>query len=803
FNLQRFDRNKSADTYRVFCVGGSTTFGRPYDDTTSFCGWLREMLPKADPARKWELINAGGVSYASYRVAAVMEELARYEPDLFILYSGHNEFLERRTYGRIIDTPAAVRGLGAVMSRTRTYALVQRIVKSSAGRPDKTAGQRAYLPGEVKTVLENSLGPEEYHRDSELRRQVLDHYRYNLMRMVDIARSAGAKAILVTPASNLRHCQPFKSEHSDTLGITERLNFRALYEQASESQAEGQWSEALTAIDRALTVDDCYAHAHYLRGRVLWELQRYAQAKEAFEHAMDEDVCPLRALKPMLEIVAEVANEKDVPVVDFAGLAERLSEHETPGQKLFLDHVHPTIEGNRLLALALLETMSGHGIVKPAGTWDDAEIEKVRQEVESRLDLASHGAALRNLSRLLRWAGKFEEGYKLGVLAAEMVPTDAEAFFQVAANAVELGRIDEAIAYYRQALSIEPDYARAHCGLAVALQSQGNTQTDPTRSDEAADHYSRALQVKPDYPEAHAGLGQTLAAQNRLDEAIGHYRHALRIEPDLVHAHCGLGIALHLQGKLDEATSHYRHALRINPEHTEAHSSLACALAEQGKLDEAIGHYRRALKIRPGYAQVHHRLGRTLVMAGQFDRALEHLHEAARLQPDWADPLNGIAQVLLMHPDAEIRDANQAVGSAERAAGLTGHRDASVLETLAAAYAAAGRSDRAITTMQEAIELASAGEDRELADYLRRQLDTYKNLDFALYHTALLGNCFKAGSSASAAATALLLADCVLRTLSASLIFFLSPRSSFALNPLCLLSRSSTPTNCLGSPLLS
>ncbi|MHC4703977.1 MAG: hypothetical protein ACYTFQ_25745, partial [Planctomycetota bacterium] len=77
-------------------------------------------------------------------------------------------------------------------------------------------------------------------------------------------------------------------------------------------------------------------------------------------------------------------------------------------------------------------------------------------------------------------------------------------------------------------------------------------------------------------------------------------------------------------------------------------------------------------------------------------------------------------------------DANQAVGSAERAAGLTGHRDASVLETLAAAYAAAGRSDRAITTMQEAIELASAGEDRELADYLRRQLDTYKNLDLKI-----------------------------------------------------------------------
>jgi len=730
FNLQRFARNKPAGTYRIFCVGGSTTFGRPYDDVTSFCGWLRAMLPEADPSRKWELINAGGVSYASYRVAALMVELVRYEPDLFVIYSGHNEFLERRTYGRIINTPAAVRGLGAVMSRTRTYALLQRAVKAATGQPGKTGPKRDYLPGEVKTILENSLGPEEYHRNVELRQQVFDHYRHNLSRMIDVARSVGAKVILVTPASNLRHCWPFKSEHSDTLGGAERKDFQMLYDQASKAHAAGQWDEALTAIDRATTVDDHYAHAHYLRGRVLWELERYDQAKAAFERAINEDICPLRAQKHILDVVMEVAGEQDVPVVDFVELVQRQSEHGTPGEKMFLDHVHPTIESNRQLALALLETMSRRRMVQLASTWGDAEIERIRQEVESSLDLTVHGAALRNIARLYRWAGKFEEGYKIGVLATEMVPTDAEAFFQVAGNAVELGRIDEAISYYRRALQIEPDYARAHCGLAVALQSLGDTQRGPAGPEEATGHYLRALQLKPDYPQAHTGLGRTLAARDRLDEAIGHYHQALRIEPDLVHAHCGLGIALHLQSKLDEAMSHYRRALQIDPEHAEAHSSLACALAEKGRLDEAIGHYRRALKIKPGYAQVHHRLGRTLAMAGRFDSALKHFHQAARLKPDWPDPLNGVAQVLVMHPDAKVRDAHEAVGFAERAAELTGHQDASILDTLAAAYAAAGRFDRAVTSAQEAIESASTAGAAELVEYLRKQLEIYKNLEF-------------------------------------------------------------------------
>ncbi|MFW6168867.1 MAG: hypothetical protein ACODAD_00150 [Planctomycetota bacterium] len=64
---------------------------------------LREFLPVAHPSRRWEVVNAGGVGYASYRVAKLMEELVRYEPDLFIIYSGHNEFLKRRTYADPFD----------------------------------------------------------------------------------------------------------------------------------------------------------------------------------------------------------------------------------------------------------------------------------------------------------------------------------------------------------------------------------------------------------------------------------------------------------------------------------------------------------------------------------------------------------------------------------------------------------------------------------------------------------------------------------------------------------------------------
>ncbi len=127
FNEIEFTAKKPANTYRIFCLGGSTTYGHPYWDNTSYSRWLREMLPIIDSSKRWEVINAGGISYASYRVANVMEELSQYEPDAFLVFSAHNEFLERRTYASIIDSPTIK--FSGLLSKTRTWQLMSRTIK--------------------------------------------------------------------------------------------------------------------------------------------------------------------------------------------------------------------------------------------------------------------------------------------------------------------------------------------------------------------------------------------------------------------------------------------------------------------------------------------------------------------------------------------------------------------------------------------------------------------------------------------------------------------------------------------------
>ena len=65
---------------------------------------------------------------------------------------------------------------------------------------------------------------------------------------------------------------------------------------------------------------------------------------------------------------------------------DELAEDGIPGSGLFLDHVHPTIEGNRLLALAIIEEMAIQGLVNPAETWSDEEIASISQELVNSLD---------------------------------------------------------------------------------------------------------------------------------------------------------------------------------------------------------------------------------------------------------------------------------------------------------------------------------------------------------------------------------------------------------------------------------
>lgn len=504
FNPQSFPRKKPAGAYRIFSIGGSTTNGRPYDDATSFSGWLREYLKATSPEREWEVINAGGISYASYRAALVMEELIEYEPDLFIIYSGHNEFLEERTYGDIKDTPASVLRLSSWAARSRAATLVSNAMRRVGSMWSETPN-KSHLSDEVDTKM---IGLDAYKRDDALQEKVLKHYRYNLLRMIDIAHSIGARVVLITPASNLLERSPFKNEHRAGLTESELARWKEHYQLAEQRFRDRAPAAALAALDESIKIDDRHAEAHFRRGHALEKLGRYDEAKIALIRALDEDVCPLRALSPTSEIVAQVAKEREIPLIDFVAIQEEHSPHGIPGREVFFDHVHPTIESHRLLALEILSVMENEGIVSP--DLDDAKLLQVKNDVESRIDAAAEAQALMNLSKVLGWANKLGEAYYWAGEAVGKDPKSPAVRYQAGLTAQMVGKLDEAIVHYGRAIKLAPRHALAHGNLADALEMGGDL-------DAAIRHYKLALKYG-DRKDAGRNQGNLTRAQQKLQQ---------------------------------------------------------------------------------------------------------------------------------------------------------------------------------------------------------------------------------------------------------------------------------------------
>jgi tetratricopeptide (TPR) repeat protein len=452
------------------------------------------------------------------------------------------------------------------------------------------------MPEEVDAVLDHTVGPTSYERHDGRRRQILEHFEDNLARIIRVARGAGADVVLVTPASNLKDCSPFKSQHSHGLSEETLQRWTRLYEQARRLDRDGKLEDALAAYRRAEEIDARYAELHWRTGRVLLKLKRPDEAKTAFARAIDEDVCPLRAVSEITQIIRRTADQLNVPVVDFERIVSdrcrRQFGHTSPGEEFFLDHVHPTISTNGQLAAAIVTRLIESGIVNARSMPTEELVTDVSRQIDSRIDPRQHAIALRNLAKVLNWAGKHHEAGSLAMRAAQKLPDDPESLVLSAAYLAETGRIEQAIEHYRRALSHRPDYADAHQMLGAALVDRGELSA-------ALTHFTALARLRPKDAHAWQMIGAIHAEQRRFDEALPNYEKAVALKPEDANINYNLANALGNLGRRPEAIKHYGRAVALNPDDADAHNNLGVMLMQEGRMDEAADQFRHVLRIRP------------------------------------------------------------------------------------------------------------------------------------------------------------------------------------------------------------
>ena len=239
--------------------------------------------------------------------------------------------------------------------------------------------------------------------------------------------------------------------------------------------------------------------------------------------------------------------------------------------------------------------------------------------------------------------------------------------------------------------------------------------------------FRHALAVTQDNPWVQCLLADTLADAGNFEEAEVHCREALRLKPGFPEIQILYAKVLARAKKLEQAAAVLSEVVQQNPTDSMAQGALGSVLGQKGDAPGAIEHYRQALRLKPDKAEAHFSLASLLAQQGDVSGAIDEYRQGLRWQPDNPDALNNLAWIWAANANPAFRNGTEAVQLAQRACELTRYQNPMLVGTLAAACAEAGRFDDAVAAAQKARDLASASNQKELADRNQHLLELYQS----------------------------------------------------------------------------
>ena len=683
FGQQQFARQKPEGTFRIFGLGGSTVRGRPYETDTSFLKWLQIELGGRDSTRRYETVNCGGLSYASYRSTWILDEVLQYEPDLLIIATGHNEFLEDRTYDSIKNrSPWANWALERLHS-LRTVALASRL----RGNPEVETDpdhDGSVLGPEVNARLDSLSGYASYHRDDAWRRDVIEHFERSVRAMVDTCRRARVPLVLVNLGENLRDCPPSKSEHGPGLSTKALQRWQVYFDKATAWE-DADPDEALKLYREAESIDDQYALLLYRMARCF---DRLEQARRCYALAKDLDICPLRMLDEMHERLKRIARETGVPLLDAQQLLVDLSPDGIPGNNCFMDHVHPDIGSHQRIAQALALKLEETSLVTGNRTWTDAQRRHTYRRHLQQLGPAYLANGRHRVGWLENWACRER-------LDRETVPKDARGRLHLGQKRLDYGEynlaweqfqlamkekprlagdvLDHALELFKQGrgnlaeeilirLHYEPQAAalRPHIELAclVLALDAGKTREAETLLARYRDGMEQAAQSSRGWLDVMPDALQQVKAQPRRDsQQVGADPGVGPPGLDTAHPRSDVDQA----GRLDVAT------LQLDPERVDA---PIVASEQQGAREKAAAELKvtirllgEAIRREPSNHQLYLRRARLYCAMRDFDAALADSTKAVELASDRPDgyKLRAAVHTIQRRPQQAAADLTKAI----------------------------------------------------------------------------------------------------------------------------------------------
>lgn len=238
----------------------------------------------------------------------------------------------------------------------------------------------------------------------------------------------------------------------------------------------------------------------------------------------------------------------------------------------------------------------------------------------------------------LEGMGLLDEAVKSYNDAISIDPNYSKAHYNLGGVLHEMGKLENAVQSYKNSLDIDSDFSEAHNNL-------GNLLREMEQPDEAIASFKKAIKIRPDYVEALFSLSMIYQDLGLSDEVIDCLKKVIKIRPKFANAYNNLGIAYKELNNFNEAVKAYKNALKIYPEFAEAHNNLGNAFKDLGKADDAINCYEKAINSKSNYPTYHNNLGILLTELKKFDRANAVFQLSLAINPKYPDTHNNLGNL--------------------------------------------------------------------------------------------------------------------------------------------------------------
>ncbi|MDA0337394.1 MAG: hypothetical protein O2782_19705, partial [bacterium] len=339
-------------TFRVVVAGASTVQGYPHPHRLAAPALLQAMLTDVLPGQVVEVFNLGITSIASFAVAKTVDAAMELHPDVVVIYCGHNEY-----YG--------IYGAGAGTSQWATrshYSLMSwRLPHALKSMMDWVGGTRVSSGQLLETMARRG----QVALLDGRRQNAVEQLTRNLTDAVMTCRASGVRPVLCTLTANDEEFAPAGSSSPDPSTAADLL-WSEHVEAARVALRTPGASAASTALVRLEAADTLFSDSAwlaFLKGQALRRQGRDEEADRCFIRARNLDTMPWRAPSDHNRAIRDVARRHQVELADVEAAFVAASRPARPGFDLLVDHVHPTLRGQALLARTLVQVVSdGEGM---------------------------------------------------------------------------------------------------------------------------------------------------------------------------------------------------------------------------------------------------------------------------------------------------------------------------------------------------------------------------------------------------------------------------------------------------------